>query len=224
MRLLAVHMLRQHPRLPSSPRLPLCLSLMSSSAGSSSSSSSSAPAKEPPLLVNRPSFSSLLAQLMQRSLVGSKQQKQQADAKRRVLVTTPIFYVNGAPHIGHMFTVVLADAFARWRRMCGDDVHLTSGTDEHGLKVAAAAPLKPVPPHALCCRCSSRRRRRAWLPSSCATPTARSSCTCSTSQPFPTTTSCAPQRRATARLRKTCGVRCRPMDTSAAKSSAGGTA
>jgi methionyl-tRNA synthetase len=59
------------------------------------------------------------------------------DAKRRMLVTTPIFYVNGAPHIGHMFTCVLADAFARWRRLCGDDVYLTSGTDEHGLKVRA---------------------------------------------------------------------------------------
>ena len=70
--------------------------------------------------------------MMQRALLDKRKV---AETKRRVLVTTPIFYVNGAPHIGHMFTCVLADAYSRWRRLCGDDVFLTSGTDEHGLKV-----------------------------------------------------------------------------------------
>ena len=150
--------------------LPPHAAALSSSAGSSSSGN------EPPLLVNRPSFNSLLAQLMQRSLVGSKQQH--AEAKRRVLVTTPIFYVNGAPHIGHMFTVVLADAFSRWRRMCGDDVHLTSGTDEHGLKVQlqCVAPFRcGHAPHAAFYRFSSQPRRRVCLPSTSATQTARNS-------------------------------------------------
>ncbi len=54
-------------------------------------------------------------------------------------VTTPIFYVNDAPHIGHAYTMVLADALARYHRMSGDEVHFLTGTDEHGKKVAEAA-------------------------------------------------------------------------------------
>jgi hypothetical protein len=102
------------------------------SAAALSSSAGSGSTKEPPLLIGRPSFSGLVASLMQRSMLDKRKA---AETKRRMLVTTPIFYVNGAPHIGHMFTCVLADAYARWRRLCGDDVFLTSGTDEHGLKV-----------------------------------------------------------------------------------------
>ena len=47
-------------------------------------------------------------------------------------VTTPIYYVNDAPHIGHAYTTVAADALARWRRLWGDDVVFLTGTDEHG--------------------------------------------------------------------------------------------
>ncbi len=54
-------------------------------------------------------------------------------------VTTPIYYVNDAPHIGHAYTTITADAYARWRRLCGDDVMFLTGTDEHGLKVQRAA-------------------------------------------------------------------------------------
>lgn len=54
-------------------------------------------------------------------------------------VTTPIYYVNDAPHIGHAYTTITADAYARWRRQCGDDVMFLTGTDEHGLKVQRAA-------------------------------------------------------------------------------------
>ena len=81
--------------------LPPSAAALSSSAGSSSSSR----AQEPPLLVGRPSFSGLVSHLLQKSLLDKKKT---VDAKRRVLVTTPIFYVNGAPHIGHMFTCVRA--------------------------------------------------------------------------------------------------------------------
>jgi len=54
-------------------------------------------------------------------------------------ITTPIFYVNGAPHIGHLYTALLGDAMARWHRACGQPTHLMGGTDEHGGKVAEAA-------------------------------------------------------------------------------------
>jgi len=57
----------------------------------------------------------------------------------RKLVTTPIFYVNGRPHIGHAYTAVLADAISRYLRLRGDDVLFATGTDEHGQKVAASA-------------------------------------------------------------------------------------
>ena len=54
-------------------------------------------------------------------------------------VTTPIYYVNDAPHIGHAYPTVAADVLARWRRLWGDDVQFLTGTDEHGLKVQRAA-------------------------------------------------------------------------------------
>jgi len=53
-------------------------------------------------------------------------------------VTTPIYYVNDAPHIGHAYTTVHADVLARWRRLHGDDVLFLTGTDEHGLKIQRA--------------------------------------------------------------------------------------
>ena len=54
-------------------------------------------------------------------------------------LTTPIFYVNGAPHLGHAYTAVAADVIARFKRLDGQDVHFLSGTDEHGQKVERAA-------------------------------------------------------------------------------------
>lgn len=56
-----------------------------------------------------------------------------------ILVTTPIFYVNGPPHIGHAYSAVLADAITRWLRMQGHSCRLSTGTDEHGKKVMDAA-------------------------------------------------------------------------------------
>jgi methionyl-tRNA synthetase len=57
----------------------------------------------------------------------------------RFYVTTPIYYVNDAPHIGHAYPTIAADALARWHRLIGDDVFFLTGTDEHGLKVLRAA-------------------------------------------------------------------------------------
>lgn len=64
----------------------------------------------------------------------------------RFYVTTPIYYVNDAPHIGHAYTTVTADALARWHRLLGDDVLFLTGTDEHGLKVAQSAEAAGVTP------------------------------------------------------------------------------
>ena len=57
----------------------------------------------------------------------------------RFYVTTPIYYVNDAPHIGHAYTTVTADALARWHRLLGEETYFLTGTDEHGLKVQRAA-------------------------------------------------------------------------------------
>jgi len=54
-------------------------------------------------------------------------------------VTTPIYYVNDEPHIGHAYTTVTADALARWHRLAGEETFFLTGTDEHGLKVQRAA-------------------------------------------------------------------------------------
>jgi methionyl-tRNA synthetase len=54
-------------------------------------------------------------------------------------VTTPIYYVNDKPHIGHAYTNIAADMLARWHRLKGDEVFFLTGTDEHGEKVAKAA-------------------------------------------------------------------------------------
>lgn len=54
-------------------------------------------------------------------------------------ITTPIYYVNDAPHIGHAYTTINSDALARWHRLMGDDTMFLTGTDEHGLKIARTA-------------------------------------------------------------------------------------
>ena len=54
-------------------------------------------------------------------------------------ITTPIYYVNDEPHIGHAHTTVLADVLARYRRIQGKRVFFLVGTDEHGQKVRDAA-------------------------------------------------------------------------------------
>ena len=66
--------------------------------------------------------------------------------KPKYYITTPIYYVNGAPHIGHAYTTIACDVLARFKRLDGFDVFFLTGTDEHGQKVeqaAAAAGLSP---------------------------------------------------------------------------------
>ncbi len=69
------------------------------------------------------------------------------DALKAFYVTTPIYYVNDVPHIGHAYTTIAADCIARFKRLKGYNVLFLTGTDEHGQKVekaAAAAGLKPI--------------------------------------------------------------------------------
>lgn len=54
-------------------------------------------------------------------------------------LTTPLYYVNDVPHIGHAYTEVASDVFARWQRFLGNDVFFLTGTDEHGQKIEKAA-------------------------------------------------------------------------------------
>src|SRR3984885_3852686 len=64
-------------------------------------------------------------------------------------VTTPIYYVNAAPHLGHAYTTIAADVLARHHRQRGEDVFFLTGTDEHGEPVADAAQALGVEPQAL---------------------------------------------------------------------------
>ncbi len=70
-----------------------------------------------------------------------------AEAKR-YYVTTPIYYVNDVPHIGHAYTTLACDMLARFMRLDGYDVHFLTGTDEHGQKVEKSAKAAGVDPQA----------------------------------------------------------------------------
>ena len=58
---------------------------------------------------------------------------------KKIYITTPIYYVNDLPHIGHAYTSVICDSIARFYKLHGLGVNFTTGTDEHGLKVEQAA-------------------------------------------------------------------------------------
>ena len=61
-------------------------------------------------------------------------------------ITTPIYYVNAMPHLGHAYTTIVTDTYSRFRKLCGDDVRFQTGTDEHGEKIAQAAENEGVSP------------------------------------------------------------------------------
>ena len=69
----------------------------------------------------------------------SRSVERRASVMSKYYITTPIFYVNGSPHLGHAYTAIAADAVARFKRLDGVDTHFLSGTDEHGQKVEKAA-------------------------------------------------------------------------------------
>ncbi|HEV7278087.1 MAG TPA: methionine--tRNA ligase [Devosiaceae bacterium] len=73
-------------------------------------------------------------------------------------ITTPIFYPNGAPHIGHAYTALATDTVARFHRLDGKDVFFLSGTDEHGIKMLQAATAQGISPIELADRNSQQFR------------------------------------------------------------------
>ena len=79
----------------------------------------------------------------------------------RFYVTTPIYYVNDAPHVGHAYATVNADALARWHRLIGDDTYFLTGTDEHGLKIQRAAEARGLTPKEMADR-TSERFKETW--------------------------------------------------------------
>ena len=72
------------------------------------------------------------------------------DSKNTFYITTPIYYVNDVPHIGHAYTTVAADVLARYWRLRGRDVFFLTGLDEHGQKVQQAAAKAGIDPQAHC--------------------------------------------------------------------------
>ena len=85
---------------------------------------------------------------------------EQAYPDKRYYVTTPIYYVNDAPHIGHAYTTVAADVLARWHRQRGEQVWFLTGTDEHGEKVLRSARANGLDPQEWC----DRLVETAWKP------------------------------------------------------------
>jgi methionyl-tRNA synthetase len=65
-------------------------------------------------------------------------------------ITTPIYYPSAKPHMGHAYTSIIADFFARFKRMDGYDVHFLTGTDEHGLKIQRSAEKQNLDPMKFC--------------------------------------------------------------------------
>ena len=78
-------------------------------------------------------------------------------------ITTPIYYVNAQPHLGHAYTTIVADTYSRFRRLCKEDVRFQTGTDEHGDKIAEAAANAAIEPKEYADRIS-RKFREAWPP------------------------------------------------------------
>ena len=66
--------------------------------------------------------------------------------KKKFYITTAIAYTSRKPHIGNTYDIVLADMIARYKRMCGFDVHFLTGSDEHGIKIQEIAEAAGISP------------------------------------------------------------------------------
>ncbi|MEO7426672.1 MAG: methionine--tRNA ligase [Fibrobacteria bacterium] len=84
-----------------------------------------------------------------------------SDKRKTFYITTPIYYVNDAPHIGHSYTTILADVLTRFHKLAGDQTFFLTGTDEHGQKVQQAADKAGVTPQEHC-DMYSRRFQQTW--------------------------------------------------------------
>ena len=81
-----------------------------------------------------------------------------SDRMKTFYITTPIYYVNDSPHIGHAYTTVAADVLARYRKVCGEKVFFLTGTDEHGRKIEQTAAENNEAPQQLADRVVERFR------------------------------------------------------------------
>ncbi len=71
-------------------------------------------------------------------------------SEKNFYITTPIYYVNDVPHIGHAYTTIAADVLARWHKSGGENSYFLTGTDEHGQKIQTVAEKRGMTPQALC--------------------------------------------------------------------------
>ncbi len=88
-------------------------------------------------------------------------QENKQDSRPAYFITTPIYYVNARPHLGHTYTTVAVDTMARWKRMRGFDVHFLTGTDEHGQKIERSAAKAGKTPQEFAA-CVSNEFRGLW--------------------------------------------------------------
>ena len=66
------------------------------------------------------------------------------------VITTPLYYVNDKPHLGSVYTTIICDCIARYKRLLGEDVIFITGVDEHGLKIQRTAKEKGIEPRKHC--------------------------------------------------------------------------
>ena len=79
------------------------------------------------------------------------------------LITTPIYYVNDKPHIGHAYTTIAADILSRYYKQAGDEVFFLTGTDEHGAKIEKSAQKAGIDPKKFCDQ-NAEKFKQAWEP------------------------------------------------------------
>ena len=78
---------------------------------------------------------------------------------KKFYITTPVYYVNDKPHLGHAYSTIAADVLARFHRMKGEEVFFLTGTDEHGAKIAQTAEKEKIKPQELCNQISAKYER-----------------------------------------------------------------
>ncbi|UKZ46168.1 hypothetical protein TrVGV298_000367 [Trichoderma virens] len=88
----------------------------------------------------------------------SSQSSAGSSGEKPYYITTPIFYVNAAPHIGHLYTMVVTDVLKRWQQIKGKEAYMCTGTDEHGMKIQRAATKNGMEPKEFCDVNSSKFR------------------------------------------------------------------
>lgn len=84
-----------------------------------------------------------------------------SDQRERFFVTTPVYYVNARPHLGHSYTTIAADVLARYHRLQNKEVFFLTGTDEHGAKIEKIAQEANISPQQLCNE-NSKLFKEAW--------------------------------------------------------------